>query len=215
MQDQCPSCQTLYAVTPRDIGRRIACRKCQAILIVDESGLRYESIPATVPANEATALPGSRSWRADARKLFMRQLSDLGLVADGATIWFTTGTILVIWFLFMPVVAGANVESRQGIYEEEMAAHEADVKNGRSNRQSDENWNRRREYLESEIRLAESAAKRSIYWDRYGLLAGFLTLAIGAVRFLGSGQSPAKRVVGAVIISAEMLLVFVKFVIRG
>ena len=39
MRNTCPQCETLYAVTPADIGRRIACKNCRTALVVAEDGL--------------------------------------------------------------------------------------------------------------------------------------------------------------------------------
>jgi hypothetical protein len=53
MNNACPGCGAVYAVAEKDIGRRIACKKCSASLIVAEDGLRYdESAAATPPAPE-------------------------------------------------------------------------------------------------------------------------------------------------------------------
>lgn len=53
MNNACPGCGAVYAVAEKDIGRRIACKKCSASLIVAEDGLRYdESAAAPPPAPE-------------------------------------------------------------------------------------------------------------------------------------------------------------------
>ena len=44
------------------------------------------------------------------------------------------------------------------------------------------------------------------------MMAGFLFLAVAALGYLSPKQPPIRRVVGAVVIVAEVLLVFIKFV---
>lgn len=49
MNNACPGCGAVYAVAEKDIGRRIACKKCSASLIVAEDGLRYDEATAASP----------------------------------------------------------------------------------------------------------------------------------------------------------------------
>ncbi len=50
MNNACPGCGAVYAVAEKDIGRRIACKKCSAALIVADDGLRYDEEAAAPPA---------------------------------------------------------------------------------------------------------------------------------------------------------------------
>ena len=55
MNNACPGCGAVYAVAEKDIGRRIACKKCSASLIVAEDGLRYDDSAAVPPKKEEPA----------------------------------------------------------------------------------------------------------------------------------------------------------------
>jgi predicted Zn finger-like uncharacterized protein len=46
MNNACPECGAVYAVAEKDIGRRIACKKCNSALIVTEEGLTRDDPPA-------------------------------------------------------------------------------------------------------------------------------------------------------------------------
>jgi predicted Zn finger-like uncharacterized protein len=48
MNNACPSCGAVYAVSSKDIGRKLKCKKCSSALIVAESGLEYDG-PAGAP----------------------------------------------------------------------------------------------------------------------------------------------------------------------
>ena len=37
MRNDCPSCNTVYAVTPQDVGKRIICKQCNAALVIAEA----------------------------------------------------------------------------------------------------------------------------------------------------------------------------------
>jgi predicted Zn finger-like uncharacterized protein len=48
MNNACPSCGAVYAVTAKDVGRKIKCKKCSSALIVTEDGLEPDE-PAAAP----------------------------------------------------------------------------------------------------------------------------------------------------------------------
>jgi predicted Zn finger-like uncharacterized protein len=49
MNNACPECGAVYAVAEKDIGRRIACKKCSTTLVVTADGLQRESEAGAVP----------------------------------------------------------------------------------------------------------------------------------------------------------------------
>lgn len=51
MNNTCPSCGSVYGVTPQHIGREFKCRKCGAALVVKEEGLQLAG-GETPPAEE-------------------------------------------------------------------------------------------------------------------------------------------------------------------
>ena len=69
MRNACPTCETVYAVTPKDVGRRIVCKKCGATLVIDDDGFRVETPPRPaepMPLREECPAPrgrrANRSW---------------------------------------------------------------------------------------------------------------------------------------------------------
>jgi predicted Zn finger-like uncharacterized protein len=54
MNNACPECGAVYAVAEKDIGRRIACKKCSSALVVTEEGLVRDG-PAGAPKKDDTA----------------------------------------------------------------------------------------------------------------------------------------------------------------
>ena len=55
MNNTCPSCGSVYGVTPQHVGRQFACRKCGAALAVNEEGLQLAGGAAAPPAEEEGA----------------------------------------------------------------------------------------------------------------------------------------------------------------
>jgi predicted Zn finger-like uncharacterized protein len=56
MNNSCPSCGAIYAVSGKDIGRKLKCKKCSSALIVSEDGLVMEG-GATPPPSSAKNSP--------------------------------------------------------------------------------------------------------------------------------------------------------------
>src|SRR5438552_18664756 len=52
MNNACPTCGAVYAVAPKDIGRKIKCKKCNTALMVDDTGLVLD-----VPTAAAVVAP--------------------------------------------------------------------------------------------------------------------------------------------------------------
>ncbi len=53
MNNACPECGAVYAVAEKDVGRRIACKKCNTALIVKDEGLVRDDIAATSKREDA------------------------------------------------------------------------------------------------------------------------------------------------------------------
>ncbi len=61
VNNACPECGAIYAVVEKDIGRRIACKRCATPLVVGEEGLKREDVDGTkVKAAEEEPSPRSR-----------------------------------------------------------------------------------------------------------------------------------------------------------
>ena len=209
MNNLCPGCQTAYSVQPQHVGRRITCKKCGAGLVVEEDGLHMTSPPpppappeenplaaveATPPVEESTPRivrpRQSLSPSVAIRQFFQNYGEAL------STILFGAGTLLVIVFVFLPVIDQAKVARAQARVRDDAGAAQDKAA------------------APKEVRDAESAAQLAHYWYDWGLLVGFLLLAGGSLGYLGSPNSPIKRVLGCIILAGQLLFVFLLVVAR-
>jgi predicted Zn finger-like uncharacterized protein len=233
MKNECPECGTVYAVTPKDVGRRIVCKKCGSVLVIDDDGFRLESGEPTPQKKKKDAEPSpviresedqekpeveteplpkkakTPSMNVAALRGFYNRFIDI------PTILFGIGAFFVLIHLFMPFVAKAKVERRQGLLQEEQFDHEAALKklkekpgNEEKIKTAEENWAKRRDDLNADIKYAEFAGMRSGYLDRYGMLFGFVVLMIGSLGMMRSESGLVKRIFGAFVLGVQMLLVF-------
>jgi hypothetical protein len=231
MEKPCPTCGALYTVEQRHIGRRIRCKKCQTPLVVTTNGLEIDqpvaTPPAPVEADDAfdtgdDAVVAPRRGRDRARRYggagfdLNESLAKIGGVP---TLLFGFGTFLVIFTGFMPRIAEAKIDRRQGAIlqeQSELAAAER-AYNERKERKSedDKRMNDRREEsrkrvaeLQEEVTDARVAALRSKYWDRYFLMFGFLLVAFGSLGYLRTEQPLTLRIVAAIVLTAVLLIIF-------
>lgn len=271
MRNACPTCQTVYAVTPADVGRRIACTRCHATLVIDDDGFRLldgtdkgkpvvgskptpppppppaerKKSPKPVDAHAETETAQSDSGddedstvdsdevAAARRKSKPRPKrepesdppSTLGVFVrryvDVPTGVFAVGVVLVLWFLFMPIIGTAKLNWYTARIEDEQLVHDKEVKRLTENGKAEgvpklvEEWRKRKEKLEQDVQWVRINNRQSEYWDRYGTLGGFILTAVGAVGLLMSHQHTVKKVVGAVVVCAMLVLVFVSFAWKG
>lgn len=259
MRNACPTCQTVYAVTPADVGRRITCTRCNANLVIDEDGFRLadgtggsKSVPPPPPRTDPEPAERKRSSRrarvdddepkrepakdepkprrrrdkddedqdeddddtpkpsVNAGELFQKYL-------DIPTVVFAVGVVVVLWFLFAPLLGSADQRWHAARIEDEQLTHEAEVKKLKDEGKADvvtkreEEWRKRKEELERRQARVGIGNRQAEYWNRFGLLGGFVVTALGAVGLLMSHQTRVKRVVGAVVVIALLLIVFLSF----
>lgn len=59
MKNECPACGAVYSVTRQHVGRRIACKKCGAALVVEADGIELAGRPrpADVPPTYQEGIP--------------------------------------------------------------------------------------------------------------------------------------------------------------
>jgi DNA-directed RNA polymerase subunit M/transcription elongation factor TFIIS len=149
MNNACPECGAIYAVAEKDIGRRIACKKCNAALIVTEKGLEQDGSDAA-PSKREDAPERDRGRDRDdgGRRRRSRNddvedrprkqrgpgageiLNKLKGIADVATWLYGIGLFLTIYSYYTRTLDIANVYSRIGdqeFAEIEDAADERDV----------------------------------------------------------------------------------------
>lgn len=137
------------------------------------------------------------------------------------TALFAAGAFLVIVFLFQPLIGLAKVAGRQADVEAAALDHKARLKRlERDNQTSkipdaEKEYDRRRDELVDRVDTARVGNAQGAYWDRWGMMLGFLALMAGSVGFLSPAQPTVRRVVGAVVVTAQVVLVFIYFVVRG
>lgn len=259
MRNACPTCQTVYAVTPADVGRRIVCTRCNASLVIDDDGFRVTDGPdggkpsgsknpppervkekeprarKSRPVEDdedtvdSTDPPRSKRRRGeddededeDARPPRTGPLDLFKKYVDIPTVVFAVGVVLVLWFLFMPIVGLAKLKWYTARIEDEQLALDLEVKRLEGNGQGEvakkkkEDWVKRKEKLESDVQWVQINNRQGEYWDRYGMLAGFVLTALGGIGLLMTHQPTVKKIVGAVVVCAMMVLVFVNFAWKG
>lgn len=272
MRNACPTCQTVYAVTPADVGRKIVCTRCNAALVIDEDGFRLQDgtdkgKPAPPPRlAERKKADGPRkgkpikddtahgdgegvdstaeteeveSVRRKAKGRREEQEEDdeggdeeedvtptdrMGLVrkyVDLPTGVFAVGVVLVLWFLFMPLVGAAKLKWYTARIEDEQLAHDTELKKLKEKgpaenvTKKEDEWRKRKEKLDTDVQWVQINNKQGEYWDRYGMLGGFVLTALGAIGLLMTHQPTVKKIVGAVVVCAMMILVFVNFAWKG
>lgn len=216
MNNLCPGCQTAYSVQPQHVGRRITCKKCGAGLVVEEDGLRMTSPPPPPAPPEENPLaavePPPPVEEPPPRIARPRRSLNLGAVFTEffqnnrellASTLFGAGTVLVILFVFLPVIDQAKVARAQTRVRDE----------GGGGAQEKAGAGKGLEQAQKELRDVENAAQFARYWYDWGLLLGFLLLAGGSMGYLGSPNSQIKRVLGCIILASELLLVFLIVVI--
>jgi hypothetical protein len=76
-----------------------------------------------------------------------------------------------------------------------------------------EGWLKQKERLQDDVEELTVSADRSGYWYTWGMLLGFLFLAFAALGYLNPAQPTIRRVVGAIVIVAEVLLIFMRYIV--
>jgi lipopolysaccharide export LptBFGC system permease protein LptF len=233
MNNTCPRCGHVYSVSDRDVGKRLPCKKCRTPLLVDASGIRLDE-PAPVPTVPEPAFvvddepaPIVKPRRAPAARAAGEDLLE-ALISPYAlpTYVMAFGAFLVIVFLFFPLLDQAKVTSRQadisaGDAREARLQRQHDEKKDKTQADEDarkkakENWLKERANLEDDVTDARVSAQKWQYWYLWGQLFGFLLTALAALAYMAPKMPAARRVVGAIVFVAVVLLVFVRLLILG
>jgi hypothetical protein len=232
MNSACPQCGVVYSVTPKDFGRRIACKRCRTALIVEETGLRVDPDFVGQPTAggftaEATVGEEVPPQRAAGTALSLPpMLTKLGRL-DAATWLFGAGAVLAIVFLFFPLIDKAKVSRRNaaiqmGDLDESKKdraltdkGDKASDKEKEARQKERDEWKKDRAVLVDEARETEYAAARAGYFNRYGAMFSFLLLTIGALGFVIQPEPGLRRTLGTIVLSAEMIAAFIAVAIGG
>jgi hypothetical protein len=228
-----PGCGAVYQIGPQHVGKRLACKKCAAPLVVTDYGLQLDSgvtLPATgVPPPPAdavtipeTAPPPARPAAPWAAGAWTRFRTWLGQVADAPTWLFGSGAFLVIVYLFFPLIDQAKVRRREALLvagdvrearlDAELQKKEKATDEEKERRKKNhEAWLKEKSALEEDVEAAEIAQRRATYWYRYGTMLGFLLLTFGSLGYLKPSQPLIRRILGCVVLVAILLSIFNSF----
>ncbi len=250
MINLCPQrgCDACYDLGSSDVGRTFRCLKCDALLEVEQRGLKVLASSGEGPEPRAArASPSTRQENSRMSSIVREGNSGGGILGLLATCVFTFGALLVILFLFLPIIDQAYVsrqaavidagERRERRLDEELRTKQRerlrdekpdpDLKgkdDSRSKREQEENddrkkdrekWDKRKKVLENEVEDTRTGARRADYVYSIGMLFGLLTLAVGAIAFLAPSQSTPRKVVGAIVITVQMVVIFMLYMMRG
>jgi hypothetical protein len=221
MINLCPQrgCDATYDLDYSDVGRTIRCRKCGSQLEVEERGLRLVSSgeePVLGTEEAVPVRPIEEPGRPRMSSPFQRPALT-NTVTVFSTVLFTLGALLVILFLFLPVIDQTAVARQRALRATEQ--RERDRRGERPFKGDGEidvpPREKKRTSFDADPDEARTAAERSFYGYSIGMLFGFLLLAGGSIGYLAPSQSTPRKVVGAVVISAQMVLVFVIYFVMS
>jgi predicted Zn finger-like uncharacterized protein len=227
MNNACPNCGAVYAVTAKDIGRKIKCKKCSTALRVEDSGL-VEDAPAAPPPPPSKASPALAAAVVDdeadepvvsTKRGRTKQYSGGGgdnfvkKIGGIPTILFSVGLFLVLWFTFQ---SGPIAEA--AIYRAKASPAKLQMEMGSEIEAAKGDQEKIKKIMESYEKKNKDATKemnetgidivRGVKWDRYGQLFGFVLLAFGCVGYLRTEQLPVMHYAAAVILAGMLLAVF-------
>jgi hypothetical protein len=219
MINLCPQrgCDATYDLDFSDVGRTIRCRKCGSLLEVEERGLRLvRSGDEPEPAREEAVpvRPLEESGRPRMSSSPFQRPAIANAVTIFSTVLFTLGALLVILFLFLPVIDQTAITRQRALIKTEQRDRERRGMKGDLGGDGG-SWDKRKASLDSDLDEARTAAERSHYGYSIGSMFGFLLLAGGSIGYLAPSQSTPRKVVGAVVICAQMVLVFVIYFIMS
>jgi predicted Zn finger-like uncharacterized protein len=238
MNSACPTCGAVYAVTPKDVGRKLRCKKCKTALAVTDAGLVVDTPSASAPAVVATPVDDFDTGGEVVATRGKKARRPSGPPGPGVgevvarigglpTILFGLGTFLVIWFTFMePIGQAANRRAEAGIEKLKLERDQKIKKLLPKGKKQDElNEDERKKFQEDSKKInddyeklmetaQEDAAEtkisnqRSIWFDKYGQLFGFVFLAFGSIGYLRTEQPLVMKIVAAVVLGLMLLLIF-------
>ena len=156
----------------------------------------------------------------------------LAKVGGIPTLLFGFGAFLVIVFLFMPIIGNAAVERAAAGKEKLEQERDSKIKRlvPKGKRVEDLTTDERKKYdedaekirkdyekqigdAEEDARLERVNNRRSRWFEMYGMMFGFLFLMIGSIGYMMPGQSTARRVLGTIVLAAQMVFMIIEIVL--
>jgi len=239
MNSTCPTCGAVYAVTPKDVGRKLKCKKCRTALAVTDAGLVVDPPSASAPAVVATPVDdfdtGGEVLGTRGKK--PRRASGppgpgvgevIARIGGIPTILFSLGTFLVIWFTFMdPIgeaaITRASMSERKVRLEQQIELKKLLPKGKKSPlelegdekktydekaKKVNDDYEKKADDAKEEAATTEVDVRRSIRFDKYGQMFGFVFLAFGCIGYLRTEQPLVIRIVAATVLALMLLLIF-------
>jgi hypothetical protein len=74
-----------------------------------------------------------------------------------------------------------------------------------------EDWAKEKKDLEERVADSRTFAQQAMHYYTWGMMLGFLLLAVGGVGFLSPSQPIARKVVGAVVLCAQVVAIFLYY----
>jgi len=239
MQNTCPNpgCGAMYNLTAQHAGRSFVCKKCGATLLVTEDGLELAggspgADPVAPSSEDPTPMRRPTRGSGGAGAIF-RQYWDR-VRGDASTWLFGAGAFFTIICLFFPLLDRAKVDRRRikveaGDRREQRLTQDLQRKRmeggGQGDKLAQEEETRKKAMkhwqevdkpkLQEEVDDANDSARAWKYWYQWGMMWGFLFLALAALGYLTPTQPTIRRVVGSIIICAMMLLIFMRFILES
>lgn len=236
MNNSCPTCGAVYNVAPKDMGRRIKCKKCQTALVVTENGLETEQpggaappLPSAAPSSAFDDVlvddgPSPRKSKLrDRGRRFGAGLDTgdlLTKIGGIPTLLFGFGVFLVVFTGFQEAIGRAKIERRVAQYNEGKMEHDKEVEainNNKDLKEADkadkikkenERWEKEEKTLKADQAASTYANQKSGYVDKYVLMFGFLLIAFGCLGYLRADTALLLRVVAGIILVAMVLGLF-------
>jgi hypothetical protein len=222
----CPVCSTLFNVGPREVGKQFNCFKCGTALAVTADGIQLAGAASAAPppSGPMPAVPLTSEPSPALARVSKPTGDSWWRRYDGPTWLFGLGAFFVILFLFLPLInqskarrakgaldLGAQRERRQ---EEEFKKTKDPNPADRAKRDlARDAWAKEAARLEAERSDVEAEAAMSDYWYTWGMMIGFMFLAGAALGYLDPAQPTIRRVVGAIVLVAEVLLIFLRYIL--
>jgi predicted Zn finger-like uncharacterized protein len=112
MNNACPSCDAVYAVTAKDVGRKIKCKKCGTALRVDDSGLVEDGVEPVVIDEDSASAEVATPKNKKASRFSGANRPKIGEIIQKLggvpTALFGFGLFLTIWSFFSSTISAPN-----------------------------------------------------------------------------------------------------------
>lgn len=219
MNNNCPSpgCGAVYNLTSAHVGRSFTCKKCNAQLVVTAAGLELSGPPSFSPMDAGSDYVAddqpapSRGGRSRGRGGDPIGQVINWLKTEVFTLVMGAGLFLMILFLFMPLIDDAKVERQKSrISTQTNKMLKEKDKDKQKKWVEDDRPKMYDEYLD-----LQDSATRWNYWYNWGMMWGFFLAAAGGLGYLSPQQGITRRVVGAVVVAGQVVVIVIAFVIAS